>query len=175
MSVITDNSSIDLSLTNIWRAWVAFRRGKQPSRDIVAFEINLEYNLLRLCAELNTWQYEHSGYHHRIVNEKKRRDIAVASVRDRVVHRLLYDYLVPLVDSRLDYDVWSCRRNKGLHKALQRSQHLLSSSSHGWVWRADISKFFDHVEHNILKRCLRRFVDDERAQNLLDKVLASYT
>ena len=153
---------------------MAFRRGKQPSRDIRAFELDLEYNLLKLCADLSTGQYEHGGYHHRIVNEKKRRDIAVASVRDRVVHRLLYDYLVPLVDPRLDYDVWSCRQNKGLHKALERTHHLIYSYSHGWMWRADIAKFFDHVSHNTLTTCLLRFTSDETVQKLLDKVINSY-
>ena len=153
---------------------MAFRRGKQPSRDIRAFELELERNLLRLCADLHTGQYEHGGYHHRIVSEKKRRDIAVASVRDRVVHRLLYDYLVPVVDPRLDYDVWSCRQNKGLHKALKRTHHLLHDYSHGWIWRADISKFFDHVDHDVLKQCLLRFTSDISAQKVLDRVLASY-
>jgi RNA-directed DNA polymerase len=171
---MTDNSSIDLSLTNIWCAWVAFRCGKKPSREIRGFEQELEYNLLRLCSDLHTGQYDHGGYYHRIVNEKKRRDIAVASVRDRVVHRLLYDYLVPLVDARLDYDVWSCRQGKGLHEALRRTQHLLHSYGHGWAWRADISKFFDHVDHGVLKECLLRFTTDETAQKLLDKVIGSY-
>ncbi len=171
---MTDNSSIDLSLTNIWCAYTAFRRGKQPSREIRAFEQELEYNLLRLCADLHTGQYDHGGYHHRIVNEKKRRDIAVASVRDRVVHRLLYDYLVPLVDPRLDYDVWSCRQSKGLHEALRRTHHLQHSYSHGWAWRADVSKFFDHVDHAVLKQCLSRFVSGDTAQELLDNVIDSY-
>ncbi len=125
---MTDNSSInpplDLSLTNIWQAWRAFRAGKKPSREIIIFESDLERNLLLLCADLNNGSYQHGGYSHRIVNEKKRRDIAVATVRDRVVHRLLYDYLVPLVDPKLDYDVWSCRKGKGLHQALFRTKHL---------------------------------------------------
>jgi RNA-directed DNA polymerase len=93
---MTDNSSIDLSLTNIWRSWAAFRSGKKPSREITKFEAELETNLLRLCADIYNGSYQHGAYNHRIINEKKRRDIAVATVRDRVVHRLLYDYLVPL-------------------------------------------------------------------------------
>jgi retron-type reverse transcriptase len=172
---MTVNSSISLSLTNIWQAWVAFRTGKKPSREILTFENELEHNLLKLCADLNNGQYEHGSYSHRIVNEKKRRDIAVASVRDRVVHRLLYDYLVPIVDARLDYDVWSCRKGKGLHQALLRTKHLLNKYDHTWVWRADISKFFDNVDHQILRECLSRFVHDEIAQNLLDKVVGSYS
>lgn len=171
---MTDNSSIDLSLTNLWRSWLAFRSGKKPSREITLFELDLEYNLLRLCSDVNTEQYVHGGYHHRIINEKKRRDIAVATVRDRVMHRLLYDYLVPLVDSHLDYDVWSCRSGKGLHDGVRRTQHLLHSYSHGWLWRADIRKFFDHVDQKILKDCLLRFTSDSTAHQLLDKVIGSY-
>ena len=171
---MTDNSSIDLSLTNIWQAWVAFRKGKKPSCEIRLFESDLEKNLLKLCADVNSGRYQHGEYNHRIVNEKKRRDIAVASVRDRVIHRLLYDYLVPLVDPKLDYDVWSCRKDKGLHQALLRTKHLSTKYNHTWVWRADISKFFDSVDQNILTECLLRYVDDEKALNLLDKVIKSY-
>lgn len=50
-------------------------------------------------------RYEHGVYGYKIVNEKKRRDIAVAGVRDRIVHRLLYDYLVAICDKNFDYDV----------------------------------------------------------------------
>jgi len=172
---MTDNSSIDLSLTNIWQAWAAFRSGKKPSREITCFEAELELNLLRLCADINNGSYQHGVYNHRIVNEKKQRDIAVATVRDRVVHRLLYNYLVPLVDLRLDYDVWSCRINKGLHQALIRTKDLAIKYDHGWVWRADISKFFDNVDHHILRSCLAHYVRDDKAHNLLDKVIKSYS
>ena len=139
------------------------------------FESELELNLLKLCSDLNTGMYQHGGYNHRIVNEKKRRDIAVASVRDRVAHRLLYDYLVPIVDPRFDYDVWSCRTGKGLHSALRRTQQLEARFQNGWVWRADISKFFDNVEHLRLKDSLNRMIVDHNVLHLLDKVIDSYT
>jgi retron-type reverse transcriptase len=139
------------------------------------FEGDLERDLLLLCADLNTGWYRHNGYSHRIVNEKKRRDIAVASVRDRVVHRLLYDYLVPLVDPKLDYDVWSCRAGKGLHQALLRAKDLMTKYDHAWVWRADISKFFDNVDQASLKIILSRHIRDEKALELLGKVIDSYT
>ena len=154
---------------------MSFRKNKKPSREITIFEADLERNLLQLCSDLNTGKYQHGGYNHRIVNEKKRRDIAVASVRDRVVHRLIYDYLVPLVDSKLDYDVWSCRAGKGLHQALRRTHKLTIKYSHGWVWRADISKFFDNVDREVLKECLTRFISDKVSLEILDKVIESYT
>ena len=172
---MTESSSINTSLTNIWHCWRAFRSGKKASRDITEFESRLEDNLLRLCADLHNGTYQHAPYSHHIINEKKRRDIAVSSVRDRVIHRLLYEHLMPLVDASLDPDVWSCRPNKGLHKALERVARLCSKYSGGYVWRADITKFFDHINHEILRINLQRIIPDDKTLNLLDKVISSYT
>lgn len=172
---MTDNSSIDLSLTNIWRAWRAFRRGKRKSRSITAFEYNLENNLLVLCNDLHGGMYTHGGYSHKIIDEKKRRDIHVAEVRDRVVHRLLYDYLVYAVDKRFDYDVWSCRLGKGLYGAVERTQQLLARHPNAWVWRTDITKFFDHVQHAALQTSLQKHLADPQALRLLDEVIYSYS
>ena len=171
---MTGSSSISITVTDIWRAWVAFRRGKKPSRIILRFESNLEENLLRLCHDLNTGQYEHQEYSHKIVNEKKRRDIYVASVRDRVVHRLLYDYLVPIIDPKLDYDVWSCRAGKGLRSCLARTQQLLTKHPTAWAWRADITKFFDSVPHDQLLEVIERQIACTKTKEILDKVIHSY-
>ena len=129
---------------------------------------------MRLCADLNTGRYRHGGYDHKIVNEKKRRDIAVAGVRDRVVHRLFYDYLVPIVDRRFDFDVWSCRPGKGLQQALRRTQQLTDRYANGWVWRGDVEKFFDHVNHQVLHDCLDGLIINRQALEILDTVIMSY-
>ncbi|MDQ5969689.1 MAG: RNA-directed polymerase [Patescibacteria group bacterium] len=172
---MTGSSSISITLTDIWYAWIAFRSGKKPSHAILKFEQNLEANLIRLCYDLNTGAYEHQEYSHKIVNEKKRRDIYVASVRDRVVHRLLYDYLVPNIDPKLDFDVWSCRSGKGLHDCLARTEKLLAKHSTAWVWRADITKFFDSVPHDILSGIVDRHIVCVKTKSILDNIVASYS
>ena len=171
---MTGNSSIDISLTNIWRSFVAFRVGKKPSRAIIEFEYELLDNIFKLATELQTGTYRHGPYSHMIVNGNKRRDIAVASVRDRVVHRLLYDYLVTIWDKTFIYDAWSCRQNKGLHGAIDRAQKFMWQYKDGWLWRGDITKLFDSVDKNTMKRLLRRRVNDPIALWLLDEVMDSY-
>lgn len=109
------------------------------------------------------------------MSDKKLRDIAVATVQDRIVHRLLYDYLVHTLDPRFDPDVWPGRKNKGLHNSLQRIACFVDQYPHCYVWRADIEKFFDNVDHHILKSSLSRFVTDEKIKILLDKVIGSYS
>jgi len=69
--------------------------------------------------------YHHGGYCSFCVNDPKQRMIAVASAKDRFVHRLLYDHLVELYDKTFLYDVWSCRKEKGLKGAIERSQTFL--------------------------------------------------
>lgn len=128
-----------------------------------------------LARALQTGSYKHGPYAHMIVNDNKRRDIAVASVRDRVVHRLLYDYLVPIWDKTFIYDAWSCRQNKGLHSAIDRAQAFMWRHKGGWLWRADITKLFDSVDKAKMKQLLRKRVNDRTALWLLDEIINSYS
>lgn len=98
----------------------------------------------------------------------------MASVRDRVVHRLVYDYLVPLVDPKFDFDAWSCRKNKGLHACLIRTQRLLIRHKLAWIWRCDIHKFFDSVPHELLMNVVRKDVVCVRTRKLLEQIISSY-
>lgn len=159
----------------VYTAWRKFKKGKRTSLAIDEFAYDLEGNLTRLSNELCNKSYRHGGYQPVVLYEKKRRDLAVATVRDRVVHRLLYDYLVAIYDKGFDPDVWSCRVGKGLHACLGRTKQLLRKYSHSYVWRADIAKFYDNVNHATLLDCLRRKIgQDKSAINLLDKIISSY-
>lgn len=170
----SDELDIDTSIASLWHAWQEFARGKRTSIAITRFKYNLESNLLQLAQDLQNKNYEHGGYDSFIVHDPKRREIAVAIVRDRVVHRLLYDHLVSIYDKTFCYDAWSCRKDKGLLGAVERTQAQTKKYRHGWIWRSDITKFFDNVDHNILKKVLERKVSSPKALSLLMEVIGSY-
>ncbi|MGC1176628.1 MAG: reverse transcriptase/maturase family protein [Candidatus Saccharimonadales bacterium] len=170
----TDTLRVDYEA--IYQAWVSFRKGKKPTGPIDRFAYGLEDYLTKLSAELTDRSYKHGGYQAVILSEKKRRDLAVASVRDRVVHRLLYDYLLPLCDPYFDPDVWSCRTGKGLHKCLARTRQLLRKHNASYVWRADVTKFFDSVDQQVLTNCLTRQIGNDMAVMwLCQEVIGSYS
>ena len=75
-------------------------KGKRASLEMHDFQYYLEKNLYELFQNLNAGRYHHGGYRKFIVCDNKRREISVASVRDRIVHRLVYDFLVRLYDTR---------------------------------------------------------------------------
>ena len=151
-------SSIDLSLSNIWKSWFEYRKGKNISRELNQFQYYLEKNLYLLFKNLNFNNYRHGSYQSFTVSDNKKREICVAGIRDRVVHRLLYDYLVGIFDKTFIYDVWSCREDKGLIEGLNRAQTFLKSYPGSFVLRADIKKFFDSVNHEILLNIIMRRV-----------------
>lgn len=174
MGNVSNIEKIDLSLNNIWRSWFLFRRGKRKIKELEFFQYYLEENLGRLYEELNKNIYRHGSYQYFVIQEKKRRHIAVAQIRDRVVHRLVYEYLVKLYDPIFIYDIWSCRKNKGLLGAIERTQKIFKKYPRSFVWRADITKFFDNVNVATLYEIVCRRVKDENARRLLKIILDSY-
>lgn len=166
---------IDLSLSNIWQSWFEFRHGKRKTKELEDFQYYLEDNLWRLCLDLNENKYNHNPYQHFIIQEGKRRDIMVASVRDRMVHRLVYGYLVSIYDKTFIYDAWSCRKNKGLTGAIERTQKFFKKYPKSFVWRGDVTKFFDNVKPDVLFSILSRRIKDEKAMGLIKIIIGSYT
>ncbi|MBI3443694.1 group II intron reverse transcriptase domain-containing protein [Candidatus Woesebacteria bacterium] len=167
--------SIDVSLQNIWQAWYIFRRGKKRTADFDAFSYNLEANFFQLYQELTDGSYKHGSYKSFPLTDTKKRIISVASLRDRVIHRLLYDYLIQIFDRTFIYDAWSCRKNKGLLGAILRTQQLLMRYPNAYVWRGDITKFFDSVDHQVLKKQIKKRVSDLYALQLIDNIIDSYS
>lgn len=168
------SEDIDLGLGNVWYSWFEFRKGKRMGMDMNDFQYNLEERLFELHKDLSNGTYKHGPYKHFVVCDNKRREISVASVRDRVVHRLLYDTLVPIWDKTFIYDAWSCRKGKGLLGAIERAQYFLKISPKAYVWRADIKKFFDTVNHDVLLKILARRTKDPRAMKLAKTVIKSF-
>lgn len=165
---------MDLSYENIWRCWQLFRKGKKKSRELTEFIYHQEKYLWWLFKDLNNCTYKHGGYKKFTVCDNKKREIAVASITDRIVHRMVYEYLVPVFDHEFCYDVWSCRKGKGLHGALERTQEFMLRYADCYVWRADVKKFFDSVDQKILFEIMERKVRDPGVRNLIQQIIESY-
>ena len=109
---------MDIDLSALWHCWQKFVRGKKRTGELEHFRYHLEANLRALSNELQTGTYRHGPYRTFTVSDTKKRRIAVAPLRDRLVHRLLYDHLVEIFDETFLFEVWSCRKGKGLTGAI---------------------------------------------------------
>lgn len=168
------NISINLSLSNIYTSWYAFCQGKRKTPELEEYRYYLEKNIFNLYEGLNNKSYRHGGYRSFWVSDSKRRKIAVASIDDRIVHRLLYEFMVRIFDQTFIFDAWSCRKNKGLTGAINRAQKFSQKYKDGFFWKADIKKFFDYVDHENLRQFIFRRIDCKITQCLLDEIISSY-
>ena len=106
---------------------------------MLAFNYNLEAELLALQAELATKTYRPGPYRTFEIVEPKRRMISAAPYRDRVVHHALCNVIAPLIERSFINDSYANRVGKGSHKALERFTDFARSSR--YVLQCDIQKY----------------------------------
>lgn len=137
-------------------------------------------NIIALHADLVAKTYTHSRYWAFKINDPKPRDIHKASVRDRLLHRALYRKLYPFFDRTFIADSYSCREEKGVHKALKRftkfsNKVSLNHTRTVWVLKCDIRKFFASIDHQILTNILCEYLSDKDICQLLSIVIESFS
>jgi retron-type reverse transcriptase len=160
-------------------SWKEFLKGKRRKKDVQEFSINLIDNIFSLHFELISKTYKHSSYSAFKINDPKPRDIHKASVRDRLLHHAIYRILYPYFDCKFIYDSYSCRDNKGTHRAINRFREYGRKVSKNntrtvWVLKCDIKKFFANIDHEILIRILKKYVKEKDTLWLLEKIIESF-
>ncbi|MFH1608898.1 MAG: reverse transcriptase domain-containing protein [Patescibacteria group bacterium] len=169
-----------ISIENLLLAWKEFLKGKRSRKDVLEFQRNLMTNILSLHNELFNKTYRHLDYKAFKINDPKPRDIHKATVRDRLLHHLIYNALYPYFDKKFIYDSYSCRINKGTHKAIYRFESFIRKVSKNnnkqcWVLKCDIRKFFANIDHKILKSILKKYIEDKDILWLLSNVINSFS
>jgi retron-type reverse transcriptase len=169
-----------VSLDNLLSAWQEFSSGKRNRQDVQEFQLRLMDNLIALHHDLAIGAYRHSGYYAFNICDPKPRNIHKAIVRDRIVHHAIYNILYPFFDRKFIADSYSCRLEKGTHKAINRFRSFAYQVSRNntrtcWILKGDIRKFFANIDHSILKMILAECIPDKMILNLLDEVIDSFS
>lgn len=166
-----------ICLENLLLAWEEFLIGKKSKPDVQRFGRRLIDNILALHESLVSKTYSHGRYSDFYITDPKRRHIHKAIVRDRLLHHAVYRRLYQFFDQTFISDSYSCRIEKGTHRALNRFKEFGNSASQNYtkpsyVLKCDIRKFFDSVDHEILNQILARYDDD--ILWLLRDIISSY-
>lgn len=136
-------------------------------------------NILALHDDLVNHAYRHGLYQGFRINDPKPREIHKSPVRDRLLHHAVYRMLYPFFDRTFIADSFSCRLNRGTHKALNRFRKFsyIVSKNHTrtvWVLKCDIRKFFASIDHLTLLEILKMYIDDPNIVWLLQKIVGSF-
>ena len=168
-----------ISTENLLAAWQEFLRGKRQRKDVIKFSLHFNDNLLALRQDLVQKTYIHGSYYAFKINDPKPRNIHKATVRDRLVHHALYRLLHPFYNAKFIHDSYSCRDEKGIHRAINRLRSFANQVSRNhtrtcWILKGDIRQFFASIDHAILKNIFARYIVDLDILWLLGQVIDSF-
>lgn len=169
-----------VSVDNLLEAWREFVKGKRKKLDVQEFVLNLMDNIFSLHEDLHNHIYTHGAYQAFRIHDPKPRQIHKANVRDRLLHHAIHRVLYPFFEKIFIADSFSCRINKGTHRALHRFHSFFHKVSRNntrtcWVLKGDIRKFFENIDHVVLMDKLRSYITDEEILRLLEKVVESFS
>ena len=165
---------------NLYKAHKTARCNKRTTREVIEFEMNLAENLTILSDSLKDGSYKMSGYYSFMVHDPKDRVIHALHYRDRVVQHCICDeVLAPTLDKKLVYDNAACRIGKGTHFAMGRLSGFMHEfynqhGTDGYFLKCDVRKFFDNIDHDVLKSKLSRVFKDDNLFSLLCMIIDSY-
>lgn len=158
-----------VSWENLLKAARQAGKGKRLTPERMAFEFNLENELVQMKQELETGAYQPGLYKEFTIYDPKERLISAAPYRDRVVHHALCNIIEPLLDRSFLPQNYANRKGRGLHMALKSGRRIINTCP--FILKADIKKYFPSVDHQILKEKIRRKIKCRRTLELIDLII----
>ncbi|WP_317899444.1 reverse transcriptase domain-containing protein [Aurantibacillus circumpalustris] len=163
------------SVDNLRLAEKKARKGKLTQPGVKQFDLNSESYILLLHEALLNKTYKTSEYKVFKIFEPKERDVyRLPYYPDRITHHAVMNILEPMFNSVFTSDTYSCIKKKGIHGASYALRSALKDKNETkYCLKLDVKKFYPSVDHNVLKKLLRRKIKDLDLLWLLDEIIDS--
>jgi group II intron reverse transcriptase/maturase len=98
------------------------------------------------------------------------RMLGIPTVQDRFIQQLMLQAMTPIFDPHFSEQSYGFRPGRGPQDAVRAAQKYAQGGKE-WVVDLDITKFFDHVNHDILMGRIAEAIRDKRVLHLIGKYL----
>lgn len=92
------------------------------------------------------------------IYDPKERIISVVPFTDRVMHHAIMNVLEPVFERQFIFHTYACRKNKGTHRAVKYA--FSSAKTFKYFLKLDVRKYFDNINHTVLKNQLERIIKE---------------
>ncbi len=161
------------SLSALQRAWFRVEESDGcagiDNVSLPRFASNLDGELKRLRTDILTETYQSLPLLRFYIPKKDggKRPLNVAVVRDRIAQHAVIAQLEPILEAEFENCSYAYRRGRSVRQALDQIE-FLRDSGYTWVFEADITAYFDEIDHQILLGKLKPFIADERILHLIE-------
>ena len=160
------------NLENLEMAYWKAKRGKQYSKEVLEYSKNLMPNLQNLTNEIVKGKVEVGNYHFFKIFDPKQRQICAATFPERILHHAIMNVCHPFFEKYQIYDSYASRKGKGTDAAIRRAKFY--TNQYLWFLKLDFKKYFDSIDHLVLKQQLNRQFKDIDLLKLFYKIIDSY-
>lgn len=168
-----------LQMSELWeefyQAYLDCRRRKRGTDEAIIFEMNENFNLLKLFNDIINRTYEVSPSYVFVVFYPKPREVFAANYRDRIVHHWFYNRVINDIEKDLYPHSYSCRKGMGTLKAIDdsyiRMMELSKENRDLCVFKGDIESFFVNIDKSVIKRLMQPYLKDELTSYLFYKII----
>ena len=144
------------------------------NQSITDYSWSIEKHLATLGRQLLSGTYEPQPLLKLVMLKPtgKLRTLLIPTVMDRVAQTAAAIVLTPLVESELGANTFAYRKGLSRMTAAREIERLRNLGYH-WVVDADISSFFDTVDHELLFQRFRELCDDDELLTLISRWLTA--
>jgi len=150
-----DSYLSEVTLELLEEAWEKVRTKGDASGidgvDLKLFEDDWYLNLTSLLSDLKSGTYQVQAY--KLIeipkNSGEKRQIVIATVRDRIIQTAVTFILEPVIEAMMHKCCYAYRKGQSIHNAIAKLAEY-RNQGYSCVLKTDIHKFFDSIDHSIL-------------------------
>lgn len=173
VKIIKRHGNLWNKITDVENLYLAERKAgkcKTTRKPVVKVRKDLDNYLITLHNSLVNNTYTNSNYRIYSIYEPKLRLIyTLPYYPDRIVHHAIMNILEPIWDKLFIDTSFACRKGRGQHKGLTKTFRYVRK--YKYCAKLDISQFYVNIDHEILKKILRKKLKDSELLKLLDLII----
>jgi RNA-directed DNA polymerase len=159
-------------MDNLQTAFYTASKGKSAKEDVFSYGKKIHENLRRLREEIQSGDIKVGGYRFFTVYDPKLREICAAPFSQRVLHHAVMNVCHHLFEKVQIFDSYANRKGKGTYAALKRAVYY--TGRYEWFLKLDVQKYFDTIDHGVLKNQLNGIFKDMRLLAIFGLIIDSY-
>lgn len=144
-----------LSMEQVYQAYEDCCKRKKSTYGYIKYHQNYIMNNLQLYKDLNSMQYKIGVSRAFCVTRPKLREVFCATFRDRIVHHLIANKFIDIIESELTNSAFACRKGKGTQYGIKYINSELKRVSNNytketWILKCDLQGFFMSIDRDLL-------------------------
>jgi RNA-directed DNA polymerase len=151
-------------------------KGKKYYDEVKVVDANLEEHITKIYNMLKDKTFKNSEYYvfKRDFNGKEREIFKLPYFPDRIIHHCIMQVTENIWRRSLIRDTYSSIKGRGLHDGVRRIKNALKDvEGTKYCLKLDIKKFYPSINHDILKKIIRKKIKCQDTLWLLDEIIES--